>query len=208
MEIVDLSLHLYEGMPRFPGKWHTDVRIENTGSYEKNQCLVHKIKLCTHSGTHIDAPKHFFKKGLSIDRIDLKCFITQAHLLDLTFVKPGQSVKEDNLRTFNLEKAEAVILNTGWYKQWFTGNYYSNFPEFTGEAALYLKEFQNIRAIATDIPFNIEVHKILLGAGKILIENIINLDQIKWENPVELIALPLKIKDGDAAPARVIAVKK
>ncbi len=86
-------------------------------------------------------------------------------------------------------------------------SYYKDFPEFTVDSALYILKFRNIAAIATDIPFSVDVHRIFLGSGIILIENIVNLDSITTET-VDLIALPLRIVDGDAAPARVIAIER
>ena len=50
------------------------------------------------------------------------------------------------------------------------------------------------------------IHSILLGAGIIIIEGLTNLEALSSEK-VELIALPLKIGDGDGAPARVVAVE-
>ena len=86
---------VYEEMAGFWGDWHSDVLIEPTGTYEEHQCLVHKIEMCTHSGTHIDAPKHFFKYGKSIDKIDLNYFITKAAVLDLTFIQEGQKIRHN-----------------------------------------------------------------------------------------------------------------
>ena len=51
-----------------------------------------------------------------------------------------------------------------------------------------------------------KIHKILLKTV-IIIEGLTNLEQLK-SNCVELIALPLKIEDGDGSPARVIAIER
>jgi arylformamidase len=51
-----------------------------------------------------------------------------------------------------------------------------------------------------------KIHEILLGGDIIIVEGLTNLDAISKEK-VTLIALPLKIKRGDGAPPRVIAME-
>ena len=52
-----------------------------------------------------------------------------------------------------------------------------------------------------------KIHQILLGGDIIIVEGLTNLEALKREM-VKLIALPLKIKNGDGAPARVIAIEE
>jgi arylformamidase len=52
-----------------------------------------------------------------------------------------------------------------------------------------------------------KIHEILLGGDIIIVEGLTNLDSVS-KGKVKLIALPLKIKGGDGAPARVIAIEK
>ena len=48
------------------------------------------------------------------------------------------------------------------------------------------------------------VHRLLLGQGIPIIENLINLDQLVG-HPFELWALPIKLKGGDGGAARAVA---
>ena len=48
-------------------------------------------------------------------------------------------------------------------------------------------------------------HKILLGGGAILVEYMINLSSIDRDE-VQIIVAPIKVKEGDGAPARVFAI--
>ena len=52
-----------------------------------------------------------------------------------------------------------------------------------------------------------KIHEILLGGDIIIVEGLTNLEALS-NDKVGLVALPLKIKDGDGAPARVIAIEK
>jgi kynurenine formamidase len=62
-------------------------------------------------------------------------------------------------------------------------------------------------ADVNDLPEVTRIHEILLGGNVIIIEGLTNLGNIKREL-VDLIALPLKIAQGDGAPARVIALEE
>jgi kynurenine formamidase len=61
-------------------------------------------------------------------------------------------------------------------------------------------------ADVNNLPEVTKIHEILLGGGITIIEGLCNLDQIKAEF-VTLIALPIKYKNGDGAPARVVAIE-
>ena len=58
--------------------------------------------------------------------------------------------------------------------------------------------------LAADTPFNWDIHKMFLSAGKPLMTNLNNLDRIS-RSRVRLYAFPLLLENGDGAPARVIA---
>lgn len=71
MKIIDLSYEIEEGMPTFPAHWHTHVKITILGRHFIEGRETRKICFSTHTGTHIDAPKHFIKNGRSINSIPL-----------------------------------------------------------------------------------------------------------------------------------------
>jgi kynurenine formamidase len=52
----------------------------------------------------------------------------------------------------------------------------------------------------------ISVHRVLLRGGVVIVEGLAHLDQIESEM-VELTVLPLKVLDGDGAPARAVAIQ-
>jgi kynurenine formamidase len=49
-------------------------------------------------------------------------------------------------------------------------------------------------------------HNALLGAGTLLIEELVNLGQVDWPDPLVVVA-PLPLRDADGAPARVLALE-
>ena len=64
--IVDLSQPLDAGTPVFPGDGPVHVTV-----LEQTSVNLSRIDLCVHTGTHMDAPFHFFNDAETIDRIPL-----------------------------------------------------------------------------------------------------------------------------------------
>jgi len=203
VRIVDLSHEIYAGMFKFPGAYHPKVEVEQTGFYERDKCLVHKLVLGTHTGTHVDAPRHFFPEGETVDRIPLGWLLAEAVVFDLTGKGPGEPITEEDLDVSKVGEGEIALVKTGWYRRWGR-DFYQNPPLFSPELARKLVG-RGVVGLAVDIPLSHEVHRVVLGAGRILIENLTNLEEIRVER-VRLLALPLKVREGDAAPARVVAI--
>ena len=203
VRIIDLSHDIYEGMFKFPGAYHPKVEMEQTGFYERDKCVVHKLVLGTHTGTHIDAPYHFFADGRTIDQIPLEWFVAEAVVFDLSGKGPGEPITEEEVDVSKVGEGEVALIKTGWYKRWGK-DFYQNPPKFSVELARKLVE-RGVVALAVDIPLDHDVHRVVLGAGRLLIENLTNLDEVR-PGRLRLLALPLKIRGGDASPARVLAI--
>lgn len=72
MKIYDLSRELFSA-PVFPGD-PAPERRPAARMEEGSPCNLTEIALGSHSGTHMDAPKHFYRDGRPIDQLDLsKC---------------------------------------------------------------------------------------------------------------------------------------
>jgi kynurenine formamidase len=181
-----------------------------------------RITLLTHSGTHVDCPYHYFAEGTTIDhvplercagpgvRVDLRD-VAQAHLpitpdLVAARLPPGVPLRD-----------VILIFHTGWLER--TGGdarYFLENPHLTPELAHWLV-LQRVKAIAVDTqvehapaarppdPTDSPVHRILLGAGILIIEHLINLDQLPASG-FDLLAFPIKLQGADGAPARVVAI--
>jgi kynurenine formamidase len=214
--IVDLTFPIHEGMTTFPVHWHPIVEVTQLGRFGIEGRESRKVLLGTHTGTHIDAPRHFIEGGASIDQLPLDLFVGPATLVDFSFAKPLQAMQVADLQAqLDDHRPERVVLRFDWSDQWGGPRYYPEQPFISEEAAHWLVE-RGVRLLAMDTPQadspkngrgsgnDSPVHKILLGAGVIKVEYLTNLRQIS-KREFELIALPLKIREGDGAPARCIA---
>lgn len=73
--IYDVSVVISSDMETYPGDPVFEIeklRLEDS--------FISRISLCTHSGTHIDAPSHYFENSLSIDKISLNDLICECEV--------------------------------------------------------------------------------------------------------------------------------
>ncbi len=215
--IIDLSMNIEEGMQTFKVYWHPTVKIEILAQHQKENRETRKLILGTHTGTHIDAPRHFIPKGKTIDQIPLSQLIGTATLIDFSYLDEFYEISleelEKKLKGKNVEK---IVARFDWDLNLNTTKYYTHHPFFSEEACKWLvKKGCKLLGLDTPQPDNPKNgrgskndapnHKILLGGGIVLVEYLINLRKIKRDN-FHLIVAPIKIVNGDGAPARCIGI--
>lgn len=216
-KIIDLSMILEEGMISFPQPWHPIVEIVQLGRHEVEGRETRKITMGTHTGTHIDAPRHFIPDAPTVDEIPLDQMNGLASVLNLTDFGPGQEVGLSDLeKALGDRSAERVLLRFDWERMIGSLDYYYKSPYLSEDAAKWLIENGcKLLGMDTPMPDNPENgrgctkdspnHKILLGGGAILVEYMVNLSAID-RDIVNIIVAPIKVREGDGAPARVFAI--
>ncbi len=203
---VDLTQTIETGMPTFPG---TDpVQIANKFTIAKDGFAELIIRMVSHTGTHIDSPRHFIGDGKSLDRYPVSFFIGQAMVLDLNH--NDISVETLAARENDLDSVDFVLLRTLHSKKWGSADYFEDIPTPSIETVKRICSHK-IRGIGIDAvsidpvrSMTYENHQNILGRGMIIIENLTNLRKLP-DHPFKLIALPLKIADSDGFSARVVA---
>lgn len=220
MRIVDLSVTLYKGsISLVPG--HPDFELKDFHFHDKDFRSNSFLQMSTHTGTHVDAPYHFIKEGITIDNLPLETIVGKACLLDLRNV----SVAKKGISLDHIKQAvgrreiigKIIILHSGWIKEkWGTKDMYEENPFLLQESADWLVD-QRIRAVGIDFVIDnpsqshlplkerFPIHRIFLGHGIPLIENLSNLELIDREDFL-FVALPLKLFGCNGAPARAIAI--
>lgn len=208
MNVIDLSHAINSNMSTYT----KDEKLEvyDIASIEKDGYNEKLLRLCTHTGTHIDAPSHMINKGKTIDEFNISDFIGIATIIDVSNLS---KVDIEDLIFYRerINNCDFIILRTGWDRYWGNDEYLHGFPSLTEEAAKWLCSF-NIRGVGIDTisidnfdSIDFEVHNTILSRGKIIIENLTNLDEVK-EEEFTFVATPLKIAYGDASPVRAIAI--
>jgi kynurenine formamidase len=116
-----------------------------------------------------------------------------------------------------------VLMNSGWGKRWYTPEKYINkdaqgimhFPGMSKEACEFLVKERDINGVGTDVfcpdtgvDFSANrwpAHQVLLGGGKLILEQIPNLDKLPPKGATLLIC-PLKVEGASGGQIRLIAI--
>lgn len=202
MKYYDISMEISEGMMVYKDRDEKRPKREMIARYSEKEMNESRILMDLHTGTHIDAPFHMIDNGETIETMNIGSLIGKAKVIDLTAVEDG--INKEDLGKKKIEKNDFLLFKT---KNSFSMQFDPKFVYLTKEGASYLRDIK-IRGVGTDAlgiersQPNHETHKILLGNGVIIIEGL-RLANIK-EGEYMMHALPLKIKGGDGAPARVV----
>ncbi|MDQ0149931.1 cyclase family protein [Eubacterium multiforme] len=208
MDIFDLTHFIEDKMTAYSEE--EKAKITTLATIKEDGYNVLKIKLATHTGTHIDLPKHIFEDGIGLDEVNLEKFIGRAIIIDCRNVKV---IDKEFLINYikEIENVEYLILKTGWEKYWNKNEYFSEYPILSVEGANFLGNIESLCGIGVDCisideENNEELinHKILLSKGKIIIENLCSLNKIN--SKFKIILAPLKLKNVDGSPTRVYGI--
>ena len=208
MKIIDLSRTITPGMQCFPGDMTPAIeRLEADGFRTAN------ASLCSHAGTHMDAPAHIISERLTLDAMPPETFWGLALLADVRGAA-GRGIEISDIAPHADKLAEAgfLILRTGWEEKFGGEEYLTGFPTLSQEAAEYALSlglrgfgFDTISADSVESE-ECPIHKTLLGAGALIIENLRGLGALPAGETFLLAALPMPLANADGAPARVMAV--
>jgi arylformamidase len=202
---IDVSVPLTDNMVSWPDD--PPVRVERIEDLERGDSHnLSVLSMSSHSGTHLDAPAHFFAGAQTVDNIDPENLIGTARVIE---VLDAESVKPVALDPLLIRKGERILIKTRNSRLWREEKTFNkDYVYLTVETALHFVE-RKVRLIGVDYlsvgdagQDGSEVHRILLGAGVTIIEGL-DLSDTK-PGRYEMICLPLRIKNGDGAPARVI----
>lgn len=212
-KVYDLSVTLSPHMPVWPT--HPTVEIVPTGIVSRDGYSIETLSFSTHTGTHIDAPYHFDERGATVDGLDLSTLVNNGYCL--TPRLRGKEITAESLKALWKEEYDGstILFNTGWSKKRaFTREFLYEFPGLTLDAAQFLLDHK-VRLIGIDTlsiePYehkDFHVHKLLLGAGAAIIEDLYGLEQLQEGKRYTIVALPLKIKGASGSSARVVAIEE
>jgi arylformamidase len=202
---IDVSVPLRTGMVHWPD--NPPVKIERVMDLERGDIAsVSSMSMGVHTGTHMDAPAHFQRGGVGIDRMPLEATLGLARVIE---IRDPVSIKRAELEPARLQPGERVLFRTRNSERcWQTDAFIEDFVFISREAAAYLAECR-VRTVGVDYlsvgGFREDAeatHLALLQAGIWVIEGL-NLSPV-GEGTYELICLPLRIAGGDGAPARAV----
>lgn len=210
MYIIDLTLEIDEHIQVFPGS--PKVSILQWSSFDNHKYASEVWFSSTHVGTHVDAPYHFQKHGITVEKIPLSRLTIYENIKVLKIEKEDdEKIEVDDLRNYGIMKNDTILINTNWVLNRALDKYFNKNPGLSEAAAKYLAEAEiNLVGIdgpsidpATDHDFN--SHRIFSANDIPIIENLINLDKL-LNKKFTFVALPLKLKNCSGSPVRALAI--
>jgi len=173
---------------------------------------VSELHLGTHTGTHIDAPAHFFPNGKTIDEYPPARFVLAGIVTPLLNLAEDEPIRWERLadELAILPKGGAVLIQTEWNRFWGTERYFRH-PFLSIEMAKGLVA-ASIGLVGIDAP-NVDstvqgtshAHEILLGNDMLIVENLTALGQLKPRKLYQFSFLPLLLSGLDGSPVRAVA---
>lgn len=220
-KIVDLTHALSAATPTWDGTCGFEHRLLfDYDPQAEYKFRLHKITMNEGIGTHMDAPAHCVPGGSAIHELPLSELIAPCSVIDVCAVShelykiSAQDIKDFEKNHGSIQQGSFVMMKTGWERFWAEPEKYHNnyqFPSVSSEAAEILLE-RDVAGIGIDTlspdrgDEGFPVHKLVLGAGKYIVENAANLGALSPQGNFVLVA-SLKIQNGTEAPVRLIGFK-
>ena len=111
-KFYDLSQPVYDHCPGWPTYEPTVVKYE--ASYDKDRFNAEQIRLNSHTGTHLDAPFHFFPDGQTVDQLDVSLFQGTAVIVDLrSVIHPKEGITVAHLAPYVCDETYSSKQLTG-----------------------------------------------------------------------------------------------
>jgi len=215
-QMIDVSHAIEHGMITYrglPAPVISDFlsREASRQHYESGtEFHIGRIEMVANTGTYLDSPFHRYEDGADLAQLPLTSL---ANLEAVTIRVQGDVEKAITASFFAGRelRGKAVIVHTGWAKNWGSESYFENHPFLTQDAVQLLVE---ARAALVGIDsYNIDdtsdrarpAHSILLKAGIPIVEHLCNLESLP-ESGYRFFAVPVKVKGFGTFPVRAFAI--
>lgn len=204
MKLIDVSVPLDATLPTYPH--NTPFSLEPVKRVARGESSnVSTLHMSAHTGTHVDAPRHFFDEGPGAEALPLELLIGRTRVVE---VVSRSGISAADLSAIDLSEELRLLIKTHNSRLWGSPDFHPDYVGVTESGARHLVD-HGIKVVGVDY-LSVEqfrapgapAHHVLLGAGTIVIEGL-NLADVD-PGVYEMICLPLRIVGADGAPARVV----
>jgi len=212
---IDLSHTVEDGMTTYPGLPAPLIcdflsREQSREHYAPGtEFQIGSIQMCSNTGTYLDSPFHRYAEGIDLSQLPLERLAEiPAVTIDVTGNR-DRAVEHHQLVPHDV-RGKAVLIRTGWDRNWRTDAYFEGHPFLTAEAANLLVE-AGATLVGID-SLNIDdtgtghrpVHSTLLAEGIPICEHMTNLGALPVEG-FRFSAVPVKVRGMGTFPVRAYA---
>jgi arylformamidase len=207
---VDLTHAFDNGMPVFPGL--PDPSFEHIAQVEQDGYAMTRYSMLNHVGTHVDAPAHQIAGGDTLDEIGLERLVTDAVRIDVSQRDPHGAIPLEELRgeLDRVRRGDIVLFYSNNARNYGTDAYWTGWSYPDPDASRALIE-RGVSAVGFDGPSadpvdstTMDLHRIWLSAGRMILENVNNLDLLP--DRAQIVVAPMKVARANGAPTRIFAL--
>ncbi|MEL7162137.1 MAG: cyclase family protein [Bacteroidota bacterium] len=214
--MIDLNKYNFHDLTRTYDAEVAGYSWETAREINKDGWNARWLRLYSHAGTHMDAPRHFAVNDVGIEDYHPEQLMGKAWLIDAPATEDRTLLDVDCLAsvTEHFVSGDSLLFRTGWDQHFPQPRFRNGLPRISAPLARWCVDHQVKMlgvegpsvADVNDLEEVTDIHRILLGGKVIIVEGLINLEKIRAA-AITLIALPLKLRQGDGSPARVIALE-
>jgi arylformamidase len=204
MKLIDVSVPLDSNLPTYPG--NTPFSLEPIQRISKgDHANLSSVHMSVHSGTHVDAPCHFFEGAAGTEALPLEMLFGRTRVVQVT---SRRGIEAEELAGIDFAEDIRVLFKTANSRLWGDPEFHTDYVGVTDSGARFLVD-HGIKVVGVDY-LSVEkfktpgapAHHVLLGGGTIVIEGL-NLRDVD-PGIYDMWCLPLCIVGSDGAPARVV----
>ncbi|MFE5672171.1 cyclase family protein [Agromyces sp. NPDC056523] len=204
----DLSHPISDGMMVYPGD--PGVHLAAALELDRDGAAVTSVRMGSHTGTHVDAPAHTVAGGRTMDAVGLDELVGDALVIRVDGLGDRAMIGVAELGDLPERVPPIVVVDTGWAAHFGTDRALRH-PALSAEAArelvgrgMHVLAVDTLSPDPTDAAGTTEfpVHEIVLGADRLIVENVANLDGLPER--VRIGFFPLRL-GTDGAPVRAVA---
>ena len=204
MKLIDVTVPLDARLPTYPG--NTPFTVEAIKRIARGDSSnVSTLHLSAHTGTHVDAPRHFFDDAPGADALALEMMLGRTRVVEIS---SRAGIGAEQLADLDLSDDVRILFKTSNSRLWGSPDFHKDYVGVTASGAEHLIA-HGIKVVGIDY-LSIEefktpgapAHHVLLGGGAIVIEGL-NLRDVE-PGIYDMLCLPLRVVGADGAPARVL----
>ena len=195
MKIYDITQELFSSVV-FPGDPKPEKTVLNSidggGLYN-----LTSFSMCAHNGTHVDAPYHFINDGATVDGIPLDVTVGYCYVTHFDGIVDGDRAEGILASAFGIcpDAARRILIGG-------RATVSEEAARVFADSGILLVGNESQTVGPEDSPM--AVHKILLGAGAVLLEGV-RLSDVP-DGCYLLSASPLLLDGADGSPCRAVLV--
>jgi arylformamidase len=202
VRLVELSHPITAGMTTYPGLPGQEIT-------PGTEFAIDRITMLGNTGTYLDSPYHRYAAGADLADLPLAALADLPAVVVRLADSGRRGVDVGALAALAVE-GHAVLLHTGWDRNWGTDRYGQDAPYLTGAGARWHAD-HGARLVGID-SVNIDdaadgerpAHSLLLAAGIPLVEHLTGLDQVPATG-ARFTATPPRLRAFGTFPVRAFA---